>query len=147
MWAGGERADMRITRGLEIPEDELEWIFSRAGGPGGQNVNKVASKAQLRWHVEASSCLPPMVRQRLCEQQRNRITLDGWLVITAQEHRDQERNRQECQARLDAMVEQAWLPPKPRRPTRPSRGAREARLGEKRHRSDIKSQRRKGADD
>lgn len=128
--------------GIAIPDDELEWAFSRSGGPGGQNVNKVASKAQLRWRAVDSHALPPEAMERLLAQQRNRLTGDGELLISSQVYRDQDRNRQECLDKLQAMIEKALHPPAKRRPTRPSRSAREGRLESKRRRSGIKSARR-----
>lgn len=133
---------MDISDNLHIPDDELEWTFSRSSGPGGQNVNKVASKAQLRWRAVASEILPPDVKERLLAQQRNRLTLDGDLLIASQRYRDQERNRQECIDKLANMIGQARRPPVKRRPTRPSRAAREARLQHKRRRATLKSARR-----
>ena len=138
---------MDIDGNVSIPDDELEWTFSRSGGPGGQNVNKVASKAQLRWAVAASTVLPEEVRDRLLTQQRNRITTDGDLLISSQIYRDQERNRQSCVDKLGAMIEKARHVPIKRRPTRPSRGARESRLEDKRRRSAVKTGRQVPSDD
>lgn len=142
MDATDELLTMEITAAIDIPDDELEWTFARSGGPGGQNVNKVASKAQLRWHLAASNALPPDAKQRLLHMQRNRLTVDGDLLVTSQLYRDQERNRQDCVEKLCAMIEEALRRPTKRRPTRPSRAAREERLQEKRRRGAIKSGRR-----
>src|SRR5215472_8451679 len=84
---------LEISDRLRIPEDEFSWTFVRSGGPGGQNVNKVASKAVLRWNVVASPSLSDDIKARLQQQQRRRITGDGDLLITSQRYRDQERNR------------------------------------------------------
>lgn len=138
---------MDIDGNVSIPDDELEWTFSRSGGPGGQNVNKVASKAQLRWAVVASTVLPDDVRERLLTQQHNRITTDGDLLISSQLYRDQERNRQSCMDKLAGMIEKARHVPIKRRPTRPSRGARESRLEDKRRRSAVKTGRQAPSDD
>ncbi len=139
---GGPRV-LEITPTIRIPEAEFRWSFVRAGGPGGQNVNKVASKAVLRWNVAASPSLPDPVRQRLTSRCAGRITGEGDLVVTSQRFRDQERNRRDCLAKLYGMVLQAATPPRPRRPTRPTRGSRENRLREKRHRSARKQIRRR----
>src|SRR5712692_9500030 len=133
---------LEINNRLRIPLDEFEWMFVRSGGPGGQNVNKVASKAVLRWNLAASSSLPDPVKARFRSQQRNRITADGDLIVTSQRYRDQERNKEDCLEKLRHMILQATLIPKPRKPSKPGRAARERRLQVKRHRSDIKKSRR-----
>src|SRR6266436_1967483 len=126
---------MEINDWLRIPDEEFAWSFVRSGGPGGQNVNKVASKAVLRWDLAASPSLPDDVKSRLRTQQRRRITSEGELVLNSQRYRDQERNRLDCLEKLRDMIVQAAAPPKPRRPTRPTRGSREARLQDKRRRA------------
>jgi ribosome-associated protein len=133
---------MEITSQLRIPDGELQWTFVRSGGPGGQNVNKVASKAVLRWNVAAGASLPEDVKARFRAQQRNRITADGDLIITSQRYRDQERNKEDCLEKLRNMILQATILPKPRKASKPGRAARERRLQVKRHRSDIKKSRR-----
>jgi ribosome-associated protein len=131
-----------INDRIRIPDEELSWSFVRSGGPGGQNVNKVASKAVLRWNLVASPSLPADVKARLQEQQRQRITNDGDLLVTSQRYRDQERNREDCEEKLRQMVLQALTPPKPRKKTKPTRGAKERRLAAKRHRAATKAIRR-----
>src|SRR5437667_6970730 len=101
-----------INDQLRIPESELAWSFVRAGGPGGQNVNKVATKAVLRWNVADSPSLPEEVKARLCTQQHRRITGAGELILTSQRFRDQERNRQDCLDKLRALVVRAATPAK-----------------------------------
>jgi len=123
---------------VRIPPEEFVWSFARSGGPGGQNVNKVASKAVLRWNVVASPSLPVDVKARFVAQQRNRITSDGELVITSQRYRDQERNRQDCVEKVLVMVQQAMAAPKARRATKPTAGAKRRRLDEKKRRSAVK---------
>jgi len=131
-----------INDWLTVPDEELEWTFARSGGPGGQNVNKVASKAQLRWHLARNTTLPPEALLRLRGQQRRRITTDGDLLIVSQRHRDQEQNKQECLDKLREMVAEALTAPKPRRPTKPTRGSRQRRLAAKKRRSETKQSRR-----
>jgi ribosome-associated protein len=134
---------LEINDQIRIPDDELEWSYVRSGGPGGQNVNKVASKAVLRWNLAASPSLPEKVKTRLRTLQRRRITTEGELVLSSQRYRDQGRNVEDCLAKLREMILQATVVPKARKATRPSRGAREARLKEKRHRSSTKTRRRR----
>ena len=127
---------------LQVPENELSWTFVRSSGPGGQNVNKVASKAVLRWNLASSASLPEDVKRRLRTNQRNRITAEGDLIVTSQRFRDQERNKQDCIEKLRDMILQASIIPRPRKPSKPTRAARERRLQIKRRRSDIKKGRR-----
>src|SRR5436853_1351662 len=98
-----------INHHLRVPEQEFEWDFVRSGGPGGQNVNKVASKAVLRWNLAANASLPEEVKARFRAQQRNRITADGDLIVTSQRFRDQERNKEDCLEKLRHMILQATL--------------------------------------
>ena len=137
---------MEVGDGLHIPDDELVFTYARSGGPGGQNVNKVASKATLRWSVAANTTLPLAVRDRLRQQQANRITVEGELVIQGQRYRDQPRNAEDCLERLRAMIAQAQYVPTPRRPTRPTRGSKRRRLADKKANSERKQQRRPDTD-
>jgi ribosome-associated protein len=136
-----------VTEQFGIPDDEFQWTFVRAGGPGGQNVNKVASRAVLRWNLSATESLPAAVKSRLLVQQHRRISGDGDLIVTSQRWRDQERNRQDCLEKLRAMLIQAATAPKPRKPTRATRGSKERRLAAKRRRSAVKQQRRLSGED
>jgi ribosome-associated protein len=138
---------LEITPTLQIPDDEFTWAFARSGGPGGQNVNKVASKALLRWNIAASTALPEEVKIRLALQQKRFFTLDGELIITSQLTRDQERNRQDCLDKLRAIILQALAVPKARKKTRPSRGSKRRRLQDKKQRSDVKQNRRRPSHD
>ncbi len=133
---------LEISDRIRIPDEEFSWTFVRSGGPGGQNVNKVASKAVLRWNVVASASLPDDIRRRLQQQQQSRITNDGDLLLTSQRYRDQERNRLDCLDKLAEMIRAASVVPKKRRKTKPSRGAHERRLAAKKRRSALKSFRR-----
>lgn len=131
-----------ISEQIHVPDDELEWSYARSGGPGGQNVNKVSSKALLRWHLALNTSLPAEVKARLIGQQRRRITTEGDLLITSQRFRDQERNREDCLERLREMVLSALTVPKPRRATKPTKGSKKRRLAEKKRRSATKEQRK-----
>jgi ribosome-associated protein len=135
---------MEITPTIHVPDGELQFTFARSGGPGGQNVNKVASKAVLHWDLAANTTLPDDVKERLRARQANRITTEGALVIQGQRHRDQALNVADCLDRLRAMVLEVLHPPRRRKATRPSRGARERRLADKRQQAQRKARRRKG---
>ena len=131
---------------LRIPLSELNFTFSRSGGPGGQNVNKVASKATLRWAVAKSPALPPAVRQRFEQRFASRLTVEGEILITSQRYRDQGRNIADCLEKLRGMLAEVARPPKTRRPTKPSKASRQRRLTGKRKQSDKKSLRRWAAE-
>jgi ribosome-associated protein len=129
---------IRITGTIAIDEDELKERFIRASGPGGQNVNKLASAVQLRVDVRGSPNLPDEVRARLERLAGSRLTREGVLVINAQRHRTQERNRQDARERLVELIRRAAVRPIPRRATKPTAGARERRLESKKRRGAIK---------
>jgi ribosome-associated protein len=117
-----------ITSSLALPDHELTWSFVRASGPGGQNVNKVATAAQLRFDLAGSQSLEPAVKARLRSLAGRRVTEDGALIIMARNQRTQEGNRREALERLADLVRRALVAPKPRRATRPTRASRERRL-------------------
>lgn len=129
---------IRIDERISIEERELEERFIRASGPGGQNVNKLASAVQLRFDVRGSPNLPDDVRSRLERMAGRRLTRQGVLVISAQRHRTQERNRQDALDRLIELIRRAAVAPLPRRATKPSAGARERRLQSKKRRGSVK---------
>ena len=133
-----------ITPELRIPLREFQFTFARSGGPGGQNVNKVSSKATLRWPVVHSPSLPEPVRTRLLEKTGASVTATGDLLITSQRFRDAGRNVADCLEKLRALVAAAARPVRRRRPTRPTRGSVQRRLETKRQRARAKQRRRPG---
>ena len=134
-----------ITPDLAIAESEIEEKFIRSTGPGGQNVNKVATAVQLRFDVQHSPSLPETVRARLLRLAAKRITTEGILVIEAHRFRTQEENRQDARQRLVALIQKATITPKTRRPTKPTAASQARRLDNKRRQSQIKHLRRTDA--
>jgi len=134
--------DIIVTPRLTIPAGELAIAFARAGGPGGQNVNKVASKVELRWNPTTSSALSADDRAWLTQRLASRLTTDGTLIVTSTTTRDQIRNRDDAAAKLALIVRAALARPKTRRATRPTRSAKRRRVESKRHRAEIKRNRR-----
>ena len=133
-----------VTESVSIPDAELRWEYARSGGPGGQNVNKVASKATLRWAVAASTAISAEAKARLLVAHPSHHTAEGEFLVTSQEYRDQERNRQRCEEKLAAMVLAALTPPKPRKKTKPSKASQRRRLEDKKRQAQKKSTRRGG---
>jgi ribosome-associated protein len=131
-----------VTPQIRIPLDEIQFTFARSSGPGGQNVNKVSSKAVLRWPVTSSPSLPEAVRARFVARHGNRVTSEGDLVLSSQRYRDAPRNVQDCLEKLRAMLFEAASPPKQRKPTRPGKGAVARRRQDKRQHSQKKQARR-----
>ncbi len=132
-----------VTSRVSIPMDEFRFEFSRSGGPGGQNVNKVSSKATLRWTPSTSPSLPPAVRDRLLRAIGSKLTNEGEWLVTSQKTRDQGRNVEDCLERVREVVLAACTPPKVRRATRPTLGSQERRVEQKKGRSEVKKMRRK----
>ena len=133
---------IRVTDEISLEEREIEESFVRSSGPGGQNVNKLSTAVQLRFDVRRSPSLPNDVAVRLMRLAGKRMTKDGVLVIIAQNHRTQERNRAEAMDRLAALIREASVRPVPRRATKPTKASREKRLEGKKLRSNIKGMRR-----
>ena len=129
---------LEVAKTIEIPEDEIVERFVRAAGPGGQNVNKVASAVELRFDVAGSRALPDAVRARLLARRDRRLTADGVLVIQANRFRDQAKNRADARDRLAALIEAATHVPKRRIATRPTRASKERRIESKKNRATIK---------
>ncbi|HEX3708385.1 MAG TPA: alternative ribosome rescue aminoacyl-tRNA hydrolase ArfB [Pseudolabrys sp.] len=129
---------LRVTDTIAIEDSELSESFVRASGPGGQNVNKVSSAVQLRFDVRGSPSLPNDVAVRLMRLAGKRLTKDGVIVIVAQQHRDQTRNRAAARERLFDLIRQAAVRPTPRRATKPPKAEKRRRLEGKKHRGSIK---------
>jgi ribosome-associated protein len=138
---------IRVARGIVVPAGAQEWRAVRSSGPGGQNVNKVASKVELRVELPAISGLDAAARARLRAQVASRLDSEGRLLVTSQRTRDQLRNLQDAQEKVKKLVERAMQVPRPRRLTQPSPAAVERRLRQKQVRSLVKRERRPGADD
>jgi len=132
---------IQITDEIGLDEGELEFSFIRASGPGGQNVNKVSTAVQMRFDARRSPSLPDDVSARLQKLAGARLTLDGVIVITANRHRTQERNRADAVQRLSALIAKAAVPPVKRRPTRPTKASKERRLVTKARRAGVKTMR------
>jgi ribosome-associated protein len=134
---------LEVNSRIQISDSEFTFAFSRSGGPGGQNVNKVCSKALLTWDATQSPSIPQDVRERFLLRYRRRITKEGLLLITSQRYRDQGRNTQDCLNKLAELLLSVAIAPTKRKPTAPSRGAKQRRLQDKHVRSDKKQSRRR----
>jgi ribosome-associated protein len=138
---------IEVSPTVTINDNEIQYDFIRASGPGGQNVNKVASSVQLRFDIRRSSSLDPYVQDKLIKVAGSRVSEDGILIIEAKRYRTQEQNRMDANQRLIALIQKALEKPKIRRATRPSLTARAARVGDKKKRGEIKKNRRLTAKD
>ena len=140
---------IQINDSIHIPDDELEWSYARSGGPGGQNVNKVSSKAFLRWRTVGSvAAIPATAHARMRSRFPSRFTTDGDVVIPSQRYRDQERNRLDCVEKLTEMVLASLAEPTVRKKVKPSKAAKRRRVADKRINSAKKQSRRtSGGDD
>lgn len=146
--SGNKKDDsLVVTRRIRIPLSEFAFTFSRSSGPGGQNVNKVATKSRLRWPVAATESLGPAVKERFLKKYRRRITVEGDLLVTSQRYRDRPRNIDDCLEKLRLMILSVAEPPVPRKKTKPTRASRERRLREKRQQSEKKQSRRRSPRD
>lgn len=135
-------SDLVIKPGLTIPAGELEIAFARSGGPGGQNVNKVSSKVDLRWNPATSVALSEEDRALVLAKLASRLTNDGVLIVTSTKTRDQLKNREDARAKLALIVKAALDRPKPRKPTKVSKGAKRRRIADKKHNAEKKQNRR-----
>ncbi len=139
-------APIEVGHGIVLLPAEFEWRFVRASGPGGQNVNKLSTAAELRWDLNATGSLPFGVRTRLETLAGSRVTAEGVLIIQAQRHRTQERNRADALERLVELVRAAAVPPKPRKKTKPSKASKRRRLDGKKRQGDKKRLRSRNFD-
>lgn len=139
---------LEVTELVRIPDEELEWTYARSGGPGGQNVNKVASKAVLRWKAATTvAAIPAPAVLRMRARFPSRFTVEGDVVITSQKYRDQERNRLDCVEKLTEMIREGLVVPTVRKATKPTKGAKRRRVADKRRQSAKKQSRRAGGGD
>lgn len=139
---------LEVTTAIRVPLDEFEWSFARSGGPGGQNVNKVASKAVLRWNFDGSPSVPDDVKARFRVRFPSRLTTEGEVVLSSELTRDQGRNRDDCLVKLADLLRAVARPPKVRRPTKPTKGSQRRRVEAKKRQSVRKAGRKSpGGDD
>jgi len=138
---------LEVSPAIRIPLSEFQWSFVRSSGPGGQNVNEVATKVVLRWNFESTKSLTEEMKARLRPREGRKLMTEGQLVFTSQKYRDQIRNRQDCLEKLAKLLRYVATLPKQRKPTKPTRASRQRRLLEKRHRTTRKQTRRTPTED
>mgnify|MGYP001442320244 CR=1 FL=1 len=124
--------------GFRVPRSELALSFARSSGAGGQNVNKVNSKAEIRWDIASSSSVPQDVLGRFLSRYKNRLDAEDLVMVTSEKHRDRERNIEDAVAKLEEWVLSVWEKPKPRIKTKPTKGSKRRRVNDKRHDGDKK---------
>ena len=132
---------------MKVPREKLEIGFSRSSGPGGQNVNKVSTRAEVRFHLESADWLPAAVRKRLAGLYPRRLNRDGEFIVVSSRYRSQGRNLEDCIEKLEGFIERATRLPKRRIPTRKTRASNERRLEGKKRRGEVKSRRRRFPED
>lgn len=142
-----DRTGAVVGPGIVIPERELSWHFARSSGPGGQNVNKVETKVELRFHPESSAAFSASQKAQLLIGLNKKLTTAGELVVVSDRFRHQLRNREDALEKLVTLLKAALVKPKKRRATKPSRGAKQRRLTEKKQRSEVKQHRRRANSD
>ncbi|QDU21140.1 alternative ribosome rescue aminoacyl-tRNA hydrolase ArfB [Urbifossiella limnaea] len=139
---------IQVTESIAVPDEELDWSYARSGGPGGQNVNKVSSKAVLRWAAGRTVAQIPLTAwERMKARFPSRFTVDGDVVISSQEFRDQERNREACAVKLAHMIQVSLVEPVARKKAKVSKAAKRRRVEDKRRQSAKKQGRRAGGDE
>lgn len=134
---------LQVNTRIQIPDSEFQLAYARSGGPGGQNVNKVSSKAIMMWDITNTPSLPVDVKERFLARYGRRITKEGFLQITSQRYRDQSRNVDDCRSKLAELILSVATPPVKRKASKPSQGAKQRRLNEKHVRADRKQNRRR----
>lgn len=132
-----------ITSTIHVPDSEIELSYARSSGPGGQNVNKVNSKAVLRWNAQESACFPDFIRARVLARLSSKLTRDGSLIIASDRYRDQIRNREDCLEKLKNLLLSVLIEPKARRKTKPTRGSERRAQESKKHVSQKKGLRKR----